>query len=137
LKSSIRSVILIGSSLPIHLGERAIKRGNRRGLLWGIAIGWVMGAVFLIGHFAEYATSWKEFRPSTNAYGSAFYTITGLHALHLMVGLVVLAYLWYRALRGHYDEHNHEPVQCGVLYWHFVDAVWIFVFSSLYLSVAR
>jgi heme/copper-type cytochrome/quinol oxidase subunit 3 len=135
VKSGIRTVLLLGSSVPMHLAEQAIKRGRKGSAARWMAMGWLMGALFLIGHFAEYHTLWAEFRPSTNAYGSAFYSITGLHALHLIVGLVVMGYLWVRTVNGKYTEHRHDPVVNGILYWHFVDAVWIAVYSSLYLAV--
>ncbi len=135
-KSGLRTVVLLGSSVPMHVAERAIKKGNRRLMVWGMAIGWLMGALFLFGHVQEYVDLWSEFRPTTNAYGSLFYTITGLHALHLIVGMGMTGYVLYRAIGGRYDEHNHVPVQTSIMYWHFVDAVWIAVFTSLYLSVS-
>jgi heme/copper-type cytochrome/quinol oxidase subunit 3 len=101
-----------------------------------MSIAWLMGALFLAGHVLEYIDLWSEFTPRTNAYGSLFYTITGLHALHLVVGLVMTAWVLFRALGGRYDRHRHLAVQTTVLYWHFVDAVWIAVFSTLYLSVS-
>jgi heme/copper-type cytochrome/quinol oxidase subunit 3 len=135
-KSGLRTIVLLGSSIPMHVAERGIKQGNRRVLVWGMTIGWIMGALFLVGHVQEYIDLWPEFRPTTNAYGSAFYTITGLHALHLIVGLVMTGWVLFRARRGHYDEHRHLAVENSILYWHFVDAVWIAVFTSLYLSVS-
>jgi heme/copper-type cytochrome/quinol oxidase subunit 3 len=136
MKSGIRTAILLGSSIPIHIAERAIKAGKRGRAARALALGWLMGAVFLAGHLMEYAELWKDFRPSTNAYGSAFYTITGLHAAHLLVGLVVIAYLLVRTVNGRYDEHRHEPIVNGAMYWHFVDAVWAVVYTSLYLAVS-
>ena len=133
---SIRTVLLLGSSIPVHVAERAIKRGNRRRMLVAFGIAWVMAAAFLVGHFVEYADLWDKFRPSTNAYGSLFYSITMLHAIHLIVGMTMVAYVGIRGLRGRYDEHRHTAVQTTAMYWHFVDAVWIAVFASLYLSVA-
>jgi len=136
LKSGIRTVVLVASSVPLHTAGRAIRRGDRRLLVWGLGIGWLMGAAFLAGHVDEYVRLWKEFRPGTNAYASSFYTITGLHAAHLVVGLVIVGYLWWRAATGRYDARHHNAVECGILYWHFVDVVWIFVYASLYLSVS-
>ncbi len=136
LEPSIRTVLLLGSSIPVHFAERAIKRGEPRRMLVLFAVAWVMAGVFLVGHFLEYADLWDKFRPSTNAYGSLFYSITMLHALHLIVGMTMVAYIWIRGLRGRYDEHRHVAVETTAMYWHFVDAVWIAVFASLYLSVA-
>ena len=133
---AIRTVLLLGSSIPVHFAERAIKRGDRRRMLGLFAVAWVMAGAFLVGHFVEYADLWDKFRPSTNAYGSLFYSITMLHAVHLIVGMTMVAYVWIRGLRGRYDERRHVAVETTVMYWHFVDAVWIAVFASLYLSVA-
>jgi heme/copper-type cytochrome/quinol oxidase subunit 3 len=136
LRSGIRTAILLGSTIPVHLAEKAIKDDRRTRAAVGLAIGFVMGATFLVGHVLEYVTLWKHLRPSTNAYGSAFYSITALHAAHLVVGLAVLAYLCIRTINGRYGSTNHNAVVNGVLYWHFVDAVWVAVYSSLYLAVS-
>lgn len=137
VKSGIRSVILLSSSLPVHFAEKALEQGHVARFRWWLALTFAMGAVFMVGHVMEYVELWPTFRPSTNAYGSSFYTITGLHALHLLVGLGILFYLFVQSLRGRYDDatRDHQGVTCGILYWHFVDAVWVAVFSSLYLSV--
>jgi len=136
VKSGIRSVILVGSSVPVALAERAQRRGHQRAFRRWLGVTLALAAVFLAGHVEEYVTLWSEFRPDTNAYGSVFYTITGLHALHLVVGMAVLTYLLVQSARGRYDGVP-EPhgVSAGILYWHFVDAVWIAVYTSLYLSV--
>lgn len=136
VKTSIRTVILLGSSLPIALGERACRRGDQRAFRRWVATAFTMGALFLAGHVQEYIELWPKFTIHTNAYGSIFYTLTGLHALHLIVGMVVLAYLYVQSSRGRYDgDPEPNSVAAGSLYWHFVDAVWVAVFTSLYLSV--
>lgn len=133
--SSIRSVILIGSSIPAILAERALRQGRIRRFIVLVVVTISMGVVFLIGHAMEYLELSKDFTPTSHAYGSMFYSITGLHAVHLTVGLLVLAYLVVQALRGRYDTGGeHNGVRCGLLYWHFVDAVWVGVFGVLYLS---
>jgi heme/copper-type cytochrome/quinol oxidase subunit 3 len=135
LKASMRTIVLVGSSVPMHIAEKGIKRGDRRILIAGLTVGLLMGSLFLFTHVLEYIDQWSEFTPTTNAYGSLFYTITGLHALHLIVGMVMVVWVLYRAIGGRYDEHHHLAVQTTVMYWHFVDGIWIFVFSILYLSV--
>lgn len=136
VKSGFRSVVLLASTIPMHLADKAAEAGHQRKLRWSLGVGWLMGALFLAGHFDEWSTVLKEFTPTTNAYGSLFYTITGLHALHLAIGLVVVGYLWLGAVAGRYERAPSTGVKCGILYWHFVDAVWIVVYSALYLSVA-
>ena len=135
VKSGIRTAVLLGSTIPAVVAERAAKRGDRKTLIAGLTLTALMGTAFLVGHVDEYRTLWPEFRPSTNAYGSIFYTITTLHALHVLVGLFILTFLLWRTLAGHYSADHHGPVQNGIMYWHFVDAVWVVVYSSLYLSV--
>lgn len=136
VKSGFRTVVLLSSSIPMHLADRAAESGDRAKLRCCLAVGWVMGALFLAGHFDEWHTTLQEFTPGTNAYGSLFYTITGLHMIHLVIGLVTAGYLWIGAMAGRYDEGNAGPVKNGVAYWHFVDLVWVAVYGILYLSVS-
>lgn len=132
-----RTALLLASSVPVQLAERRVKAGDRRGMLGWLALGWAMAAVFLGGHVDETLTMWSELRPSTDAYGSLVYLITNLHALHLIIGLAFLAFVFGRGVRGRYtdgDPGGHGDVVVTVLYWHFVDVVWVAVFSSLYLA---
>jgi heme/copper-type cytochrome/quinol oxidase subunit 3 len=134
-QSGIRTVVLLGSTIPALVAERAARRGDRPLLIAGLALTALMGIAFLAGHVDEYVTLWPELQPSTNAYASVFYTVTMFHALHLLVGVIVLGFLLWRVLVGHGGARRPEPIENGILYWHFVDAVWVFVYSSLYLSV--
>jgi cytochrome c oxidase subunit III len=128
------SFVLWGSSVPIFYAESAIRRGSQSGLRAGLAISAAMGLAFL-------AYTGKDFRDLTfgwrdNAYGSIFYTIVGLHALHVVVGLCMNALVQVKAWQGKFTADRHITVEVFSLYWHFVDAVWIFVFASLFLSEA-
>lgn len=136
VRSGLRTAVLLASSIPMHLADRAAEARDRSKLVWSLAVGWAMGALFLVGHLDEWATSLEEFTPATNAYGSFWYTITGFHALHLLVGLVVVGFLALRAMAGRYDDGPTVGVRTGILYWHFVDVVWVAVYGILYLSVA-
>jgi heme/copper-type cytochrome/quinol oxidase subunit 3 len=136
-KSGVRTVVLLSSTLPVTVAEWAAKRGKRRMAATGLALTILMGAFFLATHVDEYLTTWKDFTPNTDAYGSVFYTITGFHALHVLIGVIILCFLLWRLLAGHYSDGKAEAIETGILYWHFVDVVWIFVYSSLYLSLAR
>lgn len=129
------SVILLSSSIPMHWAESSIKKGRETGLKIGLALAFILGAVFLglqVG--IEYPETLKEFTITTNSYGSLFFVITGLHGAHVFAGLAMNAWNQARAWKGHYGTGNHLHVQTGAMYWHFVDAVWIFVFVSLYLG---
>ncbi len=132
--TAIRTVILLGSTIPAHMAHRAAQRGDRRATAWGLGTAWLMGAVFLAGHFYDLTKELAEFRADDNAYASLWYAITNLHALHVGVGLIIFGFLWLRTLAR--MEPQGEPVEGGVLYWHFVDVVWVFVYTSLYLSVS-
>lgn len=135
--SSIRTVILLGSSIPAMLADRAARRGDQHRFRLHVGITFAMAAIFLAGHVQEYLVMLPELSWNTNAYGSVFYTVTGLHALHLVFGMAVLIYLYVQSWRGRFDGRLDRPsVTCGILYWHFVDVVWIAVYGSLYLSVS-
>ncbi|HEV8299237.1 MAG TPA: cytochrome c oxidase subunit 3 [Acidimicrobiales bacterium] len=130
---SILSVVLVGSSVPVHLGERAIRRGRITALRTYLAIGFVMGAAFFA--YTAWDLTHAEFDIGENAYASIFHTTVGLHALHVLVGLLMSAGVQVKAATGRIRAERHLSVQLFVMYWHFVDAVWLAVFASLYLSV--
>jgi heme/copper-type cytochrome/quinol oxidase subunit 3 len=128
---SIATVLLLSSSIPVYLGERSIERGNLRGLQIGLAVAIALAIAFLAIQAHEYASatfSWRD-----DAYGSLFFTITGLHGLHVIGGILVLAFLELRAARRTVDAEHHLAVTTGALYWHFVDVVWIVIFPVVYL----
>jgi heme/copper-type cytochrome/quinol oxidase subunit 3 len=128
------SFVLWGSSVPIFYAESAIRRGSQAGLRAGLMISGVMGAAFL--GYTLYDFNSLHFGWRTNAYGSIFYLIVGLHALHVFVGLCMNLLVEIKAWQGKFTPTRHTTVEVFSLYWHFVDAVWIFVFSALFLSEA-
>ena len=131
----IMSAILWTSSLPVHLADRAIRKGNQRGLRLGLAAGWILGLTFiLLQTVVEYPEVAKEFTPRTDAYGSLFFTITGFHGLHVIVGLLFSLWVQVRAWQGAFNSERHVSVQNFAMYWHFVDTVWVFILLTLYLS---
>jgi cytochrome c oxidase subunit 3 len=129
----IFSIVLLGSSVPIFWGEAAIKRGRVRQLQVALALSLVMGAAFLGNEGWEWAHlgfSWTQ-----NVYASLFYVITGLHGIHVLVGLAINGQVQAKTAMGKLSARHHVSMQVFSLYWHFVDVVWIFVFTTLYLSV--
>ena len=131
----VMTAILLSSSIPVHLADRAIKKGNTTLLKVGLALGFVLGAAFLALTWGiEWPGELEEFSPTTNVYGSLFFTVTGFHSAHLVVGLAMSLWTQWRAWSGAFDEHRHLTVQNFTMYWHFVDVVWIFVFATIYLS---
>lgn len=131
----IMTAILFSSSIPIHLADRAARRGNQFVLRWGLLVGFVLGVIFMgLQLGIEYPEKLHELSPTDNAYGSLFYTITGFHGMHVLVGLMISVWVQIRAWRGAFDEHRHVTVQNFVMYWHFVDVVWAAVLATVYLS---
>lgn len=132
LLAVINTVILLSSSWPMQMALRSIRRGYQGGLQIGLAIAWVLGVLFLFFQGVEYAQS--SFTPQTNVYGSLYFTILSLHGLHVIIGLGLATLVLMRAWRGHFTEQRYQAVEITAIYWHFVDAVWIVIFASLYLS---
>jgi cytochrome c oxidase subunit 3 len=131
----IMSAILLSSSIPVHMADVGIKKGNLKRLRGGLAVGFLLGAIFLYMTWGvEWPEKLHEFKPSTNSYGALFYTITGFHSLHVLVGLMMSAWSQVRAWRGAFDADRHLTVQLFGMYWHFVDVIWVFVLGTLYIS---
>ncbi len=131
LLPAIMTVILIASSIFMAIAESGVRGGSQGRLRFGMAVAWILSAAFLVLQAYEY--SHETFGPATNAYGSAFFTITGLHGSHVFVALLIGAFVQVRAWLGHFDAKHFVAVQNTALYWHFVDVVWLFVFTCLYL----
>jgi heme/copper-type cytochrome/quinol oxidase subunit 3 len=126
------TAVLLASSAPVAWAEAGIKRGDRARLRVGLVVAMALSAAFLAIQAVEYTR--KTFAPQTNAYGSAFFTVTSFHALHVVVALLFGAVLLLRASRDGFDRERHLAVQNVALYWHFVGAVWVFILSTMYLS---
>jgi cytochrome c oxidase subunit III len=126
-------VILLSSSAVLKWGEDQVKRRNfsaGRLALW-ITVG--MGLVFLALQAYEYIDHWKELTPYSDSYGSIFYAITTLHAAHVIVGLLLLAYVGILPRYGDTIGSPHRVYETVALYWHFIDAVWVFIVVLLYV----
>ena len=131
----IMTAILWSSSIPVHIADAGIRKGSQTRLRVGLALGFLLGATFFVMTVGvEWPEKLHEFKPTTNAYGSLFYTVTGFHAAHVLVGLLVSAWTQVRAWRGAFGETRHVTVQNFSMYWHFVDVVWAFVLASIYIS---
>ncbi len=130
--SSINTLILISSSIALQWGVAGIAHGNTGRMRAAFAIAFLLGAVFLGIQVYEYTQ--LKFLPQDTAYGTLFWGITGLHAAHVFVGLLMNAYVQLRAVYGHFSVDRRQAVENVALYWHFVDVVWIFIFISLFLS---
>jgi len=128
------TAVLLISSFFMNRGETMMANGDRKGFLQNTLITFLLGLGFLIGVvFVEWRLAAHEgLTPSSGAAGAAFYMMTGMHAFHVLTGLIFLAIVWINGRRGLYDE-KHYPVEAAAVYWHFVDVVWIFFYPALYL----
>jgi heme/copper-type cytochrome/quinol oxidase subunit 3 len=126
------TVVLLLSSVAVWWGEEGAKLQKRGQHIAGLAMGIVLGLIFLVVQLFEWKT--KPFGLSTSSYGSLFFTITGFHMAHVIVGVCILATVLAWSLMGYFSPRHHARVTVAAIYWHFVDAVWICVFSTFYLS---
>ena len=128
------TAVLLISSFFMNRGETMMKNGDRKGFLNNTLITFLLGFGFFIGVVAvEWRLAAHEgLTASSGAAGAAFYMMTGMHAFHVLTGLIFLAIVWVNGRKGLYDE-RHYPVEAAAVYWHFVDVVWIFFYPALYL----
>jgi cytochrome c oxidase subunit III len=129
--AGINSAILLTSSATMHWALQSIKRGHRAGLQAGLVLTFLMGATFLGTQIAEYARI--GFAPRDNAFATIFFCLTGLHGAHVFVGLTLLLFATVRAFRGHFTAEHHHGVEIPGIYWHFVDVMWIVVYTTVYI----
>lgn len=124
--------ILLLSSFFMYLAETAISHGDQGTFKISTLVTMLLGIAFLIG---VVGFEWRlaEFGPSDGAPGSVFYAMTGMHAFHVLTGVVFLWVVWRNGLRGVYSAESHWGVEACALYWHFVDVVWVFFYVALYL----
>ncbi len=131
LVALVNTCILLSSSLTMHWALESAKSGNRFGLKAGIFTTFGLGATFLFIQINEY---WHiGFAPQDHAQGSIFYGLTGLHGAHVAIGLTLLAMTTVRAFRGHFTPEQHRGVEVPGIYWHFVDIMWVIVFTTVYI----
>jgi cytochrome c oxidase subunit 3 len=124
--------MLLVSSFFANRAEIYMQFGDLKRFSRSIMITMALGALFFIGVvFVEWPTA--PFRPWTDANASLFYAMTGFHALHVFTGLVFLWIVYRNARRGLYTAERHWPVEAAAVYWHFIDVVWVFFYSALYL----
>jgi cytochrome c oxidase subunit 3 len=129
--AGVNTAILMSSSFTLHWAEAAIKKGNRFGLKAGILTTFLLGCAFLFIQINEYANI--GFAPQDQAQATIFYSLTGLHGAHVFIGLTLLLIVTIRAFRGHYSPEEHRGVEVPGIYWHFVDIMWIVVYTTVYL----
>jgi cytochrome c oxidase subunit III len=129
--AGMNTAILVSSSFTLHWAEAAIKKGNHFGLKAGILTTFLLGCAFLFIQINEYANI--GFAPQDTAQATIFYSLTGLHGAHVFMGLLLLSIVTIRAFRGHYTPEEHRGVEVPGIYWHFVDAMWLVVYFTVYV----
>jgi cytochrome c oxidase subunit 3 len=129
--AGVNTAILVSSSFTMHWAQTAIRNGNRFGLKAGMLATFLLGCSFLFIQINEYANI--GFAPQDGAQQTIFYSLTGLHGCHVFIGLCLLAFVNIRAFRGHYTPEEHRGVEVPGIYWHFVDVMWLIVYSTVYL----
>lgn len=132
--SFIRSLLLFASSATMIVAERGIERNRTDRLAIWTAITFALAAAFFIGHWQEQFKLLAELAPGESAYGTVFITIVNFHAFHLLVGMGMLAFVFVGAIAGRFSDQRHEIVRNVGMYWHYVDAIWVVVYGSLYVS---
>lgn len=126
------TIILLLSSVAVGWAQYGIEHNNNRHLVTGLGVGAVLGIVFLAVQCFEWLD--KPFALADSAYSSLYFTVTGFHMAHVAVGVVMLGALFCWSLMGYFNKVRYAHVHIGALYWHFVDAVWLAVFFTFYIT---
>jgi cytochrome c oxidase subunit III len=132
--TAVNTFLLICSSVTMVKAFASVQDGLQKALCWWLVATVVIGATFVGVQVYEYQELiHKGFTPSEGLYGSTFFTMTGFHGFHVTIGVICLMFVTWRAFRGHYTAADHRGVEVVGLYWHFVDLVWIILFTIVYL----
>ncbi len=130
----INTMILVSSSVTLTFAHWALKKDRRLALKLWLLLTVVLGATFLTFQVVEYAHAFQELGLSLGSgiYGSTFFMLTGFHGAHVTMGTIMLAIMLLRCLRGHFSPDKHFAFEAVSWYWHFVDVVWLFLFTFVY-----
>ncbi len=126
----LNTLILLCSGTTVTLAHHALIHGDRQGLKIGLWLTIVLGLLFTSIQAYEYSAA--PFPFGQNTYGSAFYMATGFHGFHVIIGTIFLSVCLFRAIKGHFKSDHHFGFEAAAWYWHFVDAVWLFLFVAIY-----
>ncbi|MFM7447903.1 MAG: heme-copper oxidase subunit III [Leptolyngbyaceae cyanobacterium] len=132
LLPAINTIILVSSSFVIHMGDVAIKQNDVAGMRKWYGLTAIMGIIFLGGQVYEYLN--LGYGLQANVFSNCFYLMTGFHGLHVFIGvLLILGVIWRSRRSGHYNASKHTGIEMAEIYWHFVDIIWIVLFTLLYI----
>jgi cytochrome c oxidase subunit 3 len=134
----IVTVVLLISSVSMNLSETAMEHGDRRTFMGGLVVTFVLGLVFLVGvmifEWGLFPAIYEgHLTPSGDIFGAVVFGMTGMHAIHVITGLIFIAIVWNLGRKGHFSAEEHWGVEACAIYWHFVDLVWIFFYPAIYL----
>jgi len=131
----LNTLILLTSGVTITIAHHALKAGNRSQLLIWLGATVLLGCTFLFFQAEEYIHAYKELNLTLGSgiYGSTFFMLTGFHGLHVTLGTIMLAIIWFRCAKGHFTKDNHFGFEAVAWYWHFVDVVWLGLFLFVYV----
>ena len=127
----LNTLILLTSSTTVTWAHHAIQHGDKKGAVQGLLVTCILGALFTCVQAYEYATAPFEF--TGGIYGSTFFMATGFHGAHVLIGTTFLIVCLFRAQAGHFKPDHHFGFEAAAWYWHFVDVVWLFLFSCIYV----
>ncbi len=130
----INTIILVTSSVTVTFAHWALKKNRRLPLQFWLAITVILGATFVALQAVEYIDAYNELGLTLGSgiYGSTFFMLTGFHGAHVTLGATMLAVMWLRTLKGHFTPDNHFAFEAASWYWHFVDVIWLFLFTFVY-----
>jgi cytochrome c oxidase subunit III len=130
----VATIILVLSSFTCQFAVWSIRKGDRRGFIRNIGVTFVLGIIFLLMQAFDYSLLYGEgMTLGSGPFGTTYYTLTGFHGAHVFGGVLMLGVILYRGMSGQFSAKHHDAVEAVSLYWHFVDVVWILLFSILYL----
>jgi len=131
----LNTLILLSSGVTVTIAHHALKAGHRKPLLVFLGLTVLLGAAFLFFQAEEYVHAYTELNLTLGSgiYGSTFFMLTGFHGLHVTLGTLMLAIIWFRCAKGHFSRDDHFAFEAVAWYWHFVDVVWLGLFMFVYV----
>ncbi len=131
---AVNTCILLSSSVTCHFAHVALEKRHREGVVSALLLTIFLGAIFLCGQAYEYGVlNGEGLSLKSGIFGSTFFMLTGFHGLHVLMGIVFLNVVYGAVMRGQVTHEQQFPLMAASWYWHFVDAVWICVFTIVYL----
>ncbi len=124
--------LLFSSSVVVWIGERCIRKGRDMACAAALAGGALLGIAFVVLEATEWSD--KDFTLSTDSYASLYFTVTGFHMAHVVGGVLMLLAMALWTAIGKFDAHRRDPISIAAFYWHFVDVVWVAVFTTIYVT---